>query len=105
LEYIKPESDFQDVSEIVFSKTEREQLIDKSKIVSKIGFYHFWTAKEAYLKLIGTGLSIEPIEVSLHCESDKPISCSLSDYPDAKLEFIKLPVDKLVCCLSTYFSF
>ncbi|MFT5134575.1 MAG: 4'-phosphopantetheinyl transferase [Gammaproteobacteria bacterium] len=101
VEFIKPSFDFLNVTETVFSKNEIKLLRYKSRTEQQKAFYQFWTAKEAYLKLLGTGLMIEPIHVSLNFEFGIPVSCSLKHYPDSSLTYIKLPINDLICCLST----
>ena len=62
-------------------------------------FLYFWTAKEAYLKLLGTGLSLEPKKVSLQLGSKFPVGCESKGYSEGKLTYLELHDDSAICCL------
>lgn len=62
-------------------------------------FLYFWTAKEAYLKLLGTGLSLEPKKVSLQLGSKFPVGCETKGYSAGKLTYLDLHDDSAICCL------
>ena len=67
LEEIRPESATLDIAERFFSARENDQLRNLSRPEQVEAFFNCWTRKEAYLKAIGFGLSIDPkdCEVSL----------------------------------------
>jgi 4'-phosphopantetheinyl transferase len=62
-------------------------------------FLYFWTAKEAYLKLLGTGLSLEPNKVSLQLGSRFPVGCESKGYSEGKLTYLDLNDESAICCL------
>jgi 4'-phosphopantetheinyl transferase len=57
IEIVKPISDYMQISERYFSKSEIEQLKSLSEKDRLEGFYSCWTGKEAVIKLLGKGLS------------------------------------------------
>lgn len=62
-------------------------------------FLYFWTAKEAYLKLLGTGLSLEPKKVALEMGSKFPVACGSKGYSEGKLTYLDLHDNGAICCL------
>lgn len=73
---------------------ERTRAEDRERL-----FFHFWTAKEAYLKLLGTGLSLEPRKVSLQLGSNFPVGCETKGYSEGTLTYLDLHDDSAICCL------
>ena len=67
IEEIRAESATLDIAARFFTERENEQLRDLSGPEQVEAFFNCWTRKEAYLKAIGFGLSIDPkeCEVSL----------------------------------------
>jgi 4'-phosphopantetheinyl transferase len=58
LEFMKPMSDLEQISERFFSVPEREVLRNLPSEQKPEGFFNCWTRKEAYLKAVGEGLAV-----------------------------------------------
>lgn len=62
----------------VLAETERAVLLRRPPSERWIAFLRLWTAKEAYLKALGTGLTRDPAAVAVACHG--PDGFALSDY-------------------------
>lgn len=70
LEYLRNLKDLENLARRFFSATEAQQILNLSGEAQKQAFLRIWTAKEAYLKATGEGLSglLESVEISLQQE-------------------------------------
>ncbi|WP_107670767.1 4'-phosphopantetheinyl transferase superfamily protein [Cyanothece sp. BG0011] len=66
IEYIRPMSEAENLARRFFSQAEFEQISLLSSQEKEREFFKLWTAKEAYLKAIGKGISggLEKVEIS-----------------------------------------
>ena len=85
IEEIRPESATLEVAARFFTERENEELRSLSGREQMEAFFNCWTRKEAYLKAIGFGLSIDPKD----CE----VSLLPTALPDL-LKLAELPRDK-----------
>lgn len=60
VEYTRADIDMDSVSRACFTAHENQQLDKSSSDVRRGTFYQIWTRKEALLKLLGLGLSVDP---------------------------------------------
>jgi 4'-phosphopantetheinyl transferase len=67
LEHIRDDFDRERIAAHAFSAEEREALMTLSASQRRVGFFHCWTQKEAYIKATGEGLSrpLDGFDVSL----------------------------------------
>jgi 4'-phosphopantetheinyl transferase len=72
IEQIRPESATLDVAARFFTHRENEDLKSLSDRIQIEGFFNCWTRKEAYLKALGCGLSIDPREVEVTLKPHEP---------------------------------
>ncbi len=100
LEFIDRKVDVLQLAPTVFIASEVKRLEKADEEKAKHLFFQFWTAKEAYLKMLGTGLSLSPKKLQLRFENNKPVSCSSKGYPSAKLTYIELPDMTGICCVA-----
>jgi len=100
LEFVDRKVEVVQLGKTVFTSNEMNRLEKADKEQAKHLFFQFWTAKEAYLKMLGTGLSLSPKKLELNFASDRPISCSSKGYPSANLSYISLPDSKAICCVA-----
>ena len=56
-------TDIDAVSKKVFTNNEREKIPSKKTIDKKVVFFRLWTAKEAFLKNTGHGLTLDPKKI------------------------------------------
>lgn len=81
LEHIVPLPDLLDLAGTVFTPREFAELPRQGDGQLE-SFYRLWTCKEAYLKAIGTGLSVEPSRVEISVED--PAHPMLRSAPDPR---------------------
>ncbi len=67
LEYLRDNVDYQSIARRFFCETEFELIANCISEQQQQRFYQLWTAKEAYLKAIGTGLGggLETLEIKI----------------------------------------
>ncbi|MDJ0508106.1 MAG: 4'-phosphopantetheinyl transferase superfamily protein [Crocosphaera sp.] len=67
IEYLRPMKEAEKLAERFFSSKEFEAIKSLSTEKKEKAFFQLWTAKEAYLKAIGKGISggLEQVEISL----------------------------------------
>jgi 4'-phosphopantetheinyl transferase len=72
VERLRPERDLEGVARYSFSAREQRDLASLTGPAWTAGFYHCWTQKEAFIKLVGAGLSfpLDGFDVQVH--ADKP---------------------------------
>lgn len=81
LEALNPRPDLDALARHILTHAEHAHYLTLAEDQRLEAFYKFWTAKESYLKALGTGLQIEPTEVSLalpnlntaHCEGNEQL--------------------------------
>ncbi len=100
LEFVDRKVEELQLARTVFTASEVKRLENTDEEEAKHLFFQLWTAKEAYLKVLGTGLSLSPKKLELRFENNKPISCSSNGYPSAELTYIKLPDITGICCVA-----
>jgi 4'-phosphopantetheinyl transferase len=65
IEYNHRTTDWQGISQRFFTTSEQEALFSLSIEQQERAFFDLWTRKEAYMKVLGTGLFLSPTEFSL----------------------------------------
>ena len=100
IEFIDRKIDFLEIGRTVFTENEMLHIQNAQEKERGQLFFNFWTAKEAYLKMLGVGMSLDPKKVSLEIIDGRPISSSADGYPTAKLTFIDLQHKGAICCIS-----
>lgn len=63
IERLEPQANLENLAQRILSNKEILVFTNLSNSKKLAAFYQFWTAKEAYLKAIGTGFQIEPQKV------------------------------------------
>ncbi|MGL6344173.1 MAG: 4'-phosphopantetheinyl transferase family protein [Waterburya sp.] len=72
LEYLREMENIIKLAKRFFTHREFQLIADLTGREQQIAFYQLWTAKEAYLKAIGTGLSSSLTEVELSLDGANP---------------------------------
>lgn len=100
VEFMERKTDVLDLARAVFVASENEVLFDAPLNVQRRMFFDFWTAKEAYMKLIGTGLSLPPKSIELKLVDDMPIGVVEPKIPNTKLTTLSTPDARFTCTLA-----
>ncbi|MDJ0660069.1 MAG: 4'-phosphopantetheinyl transferase superfamily protein [Crocosphaera sp.] len=89
VEYIRPMLEADNLAKRFFSEKEFEYIRELSPEEKDKGFFRLWTAKEAYLKAIGQGISggLDKVEISID-EPIRFIKLSESDHINYKLFYL-----------------
>ena len=65
IEHIDRKTDWKGICQRFFTEPEQKALFSLDKSQQEHAFYTLWTRKEAYMKVLGTGLSLSPTEFTL----------------------------------------
>ncbi|MCU7836775.1 MAG: 4'-phosphopantetheinyl transferase superfamily protein [gamma proteobacterium symbiont of Taylorina sp.] len=87
IESIDRKTDWQGIVKRFFTVQEQRALFALEKEEQRQAFYELWTRKEAYMKVLGTGLSLSPTEFTLSVPPEKP---ALIDHHCEKYQTEKL---------------
>jgi 4'-phosphopantetheinyl transferase len=83
VEYVNPAFLFQHVAEFVLCKAEQQTLACIPPHQQQAKFFEYWTAKEALLKLLGTGLRRDP--TTLHMAHNEAGGIRSARFPTIRL--------------------
>lgn len=72
IEYCQRKTDWQGIVKRFFTATEQKALFLLPEIQQREAFFQLWTRKEAYMKVLGTGLALAPTQFSLSVPPEKP---------------------------------
>ena len=72
VEYKDRKTDWQGVCQRFFTEPEQEILFSLTKEDQKSAFFQLWTRKEAYMKVLGSGLSLPPTGFTLTVPPQPP---------------------------------
>lgn len=102
VEHMHRKTDWQSISQRFFTKPEQQALFVLEKEHQKDAFFQLWTRKEAYMKVLGSGLSLPPTAFTLTVPPQPPelIQHHSTTIPATmSVEFIDI---ELPGCLSDY---
>lgn len=72
IECSERKTDWQGIVKRFFTEAEQKELFALPDSQQKAAFFELWTRKEAYMKVLGTGLSLAPTAFSLTVPPQKP---------------------------------
>ena len=72
IEYIDRKTDWQGICQRFFTEPEQQALFALDQAQQERSFFELWTRKEAYMKLLGTGLSLSPTKFTLTVPPQRP---------------------------------
>ncbi|MCU7800016.1 MAG: 4'-phosphopantetheinyl transferase superfamily protein [gamma proteobacterium symbiont of Lucinoma myriamae] len=96
IECSERKTDWQGIVQRFFTEYEQKVLFALPEYQQKAAFFELWTRKEAYMKVLGTGLSLAPTKFSLTVPPEKPalIKHHSTKYPaleQVEFKAIKMP--------------
>lgn len=91
VEHIDRKTDWKGICKRFFTEPEQQALFSlKTPEEQELAFYELWTRKEAYMKVLGTGLSLSPTEFTLTVPPEAPALVqhhAIKYQPEASIEF------------------
>ena len=72
IEHLDRKTDWQGIVKRFFTADEQQALFNLPEALQQQAFYELWTRKEAYMKVLGSGLSLSPTDFSLTVPPEKP---------------------------------
>ncbi len=97
LEFMDRKTDVMTLAPSVFVPNELNQLRNVEEKAQRQVFFAFWTAKEAYMKLTGAGLSLAPKSIELEIKQNRPCGVICPSIPKTRLAPVTTP-DALYEC-------
>jgi len=94
-------ADLDGLSRTCLVDEERRALQTLDRPARQMRFLAYWTAKEAWMKLTGEGLSRAPDTIALKLKDGVPVGYRRPRAPAAGLRFVDLGRPDAVCCLAT----
>ncbi|BDU21615.1 4'-phosphopantetheinyl transferase superfamily protein [Dyella sp. GSA-30] len=94
---------YAELAPIVLTSDERAALVRELPAQRGRAFFAYWTAKEAFMKLIGTGLSIDPSRIQVEWKKgyrQGRVRCCENPMPAASLFAVDVGADA-ICTLAT----
>ena len=96
IEYNNRKTDWKGICKRFFTVPEQQALFSLAAEQQEIAFFDLWTRKEAYMKVLGTGLSLSPTEFTLTVFPQKPAliqhhSTKIASLEDVEFTSIDLP--------------
>jgi len=93
IEYIDRKTEWAEICQRFYTEPEQQALFALAKEKQKSAFYQLWTRKEAYMKVLGSGLSLPPTGFTLTVPPQSPslIQHYSEKYqPSVQIEFIDI---------------
>ena len=93
IEYMDRKTDWEAICQRFFTDPEQQALFSLAKEKQKSAFYQLWTRKEAYMKVLGSGLSLPPTGFTLTVPPQSPALLqhhSEKYQPSKQIEFIDI---------------
>ncbi|MCF6281884.1 MAG: 4'-phosphopantetheinyl transferase superfamily protein [Candidatus Polarisedimenticolaceae bacterium] len=72
IEHMKRKTDWLSIGQRFFTKPEQQALFSLDEEDQKAAFFQLWTRKEAYMKVLGCGLSLAPTSFTLTVSPQPP---------------------------------
>ncbi|MEL6930245.1 MAG: 4'-phosphopantetheinyl transferase superfamily protein [Cyanobacteria bacterium J06600_6] len=88
LEYQRPMPDALKIARRFFAEREFQMLAESDREQQSLLFFQLWTAKEAYLKAVGTGLADSLARVEIACDRSNSLSLlAIQEQPEAVMNW------------------
>jgi len=104
IEFNERKTDWKNIVKRFFSISEQKALFLLPESEQRNAFFQLWTRKEAYMKVLGTGLALAPTQFSLTVPPEKPalIEHHSSQYP--ALEHVSFNTINMPETLNHYYA-
>lgn len=100
LEFIDRQVDIAGLAQSCFTPQEAAVLAALAAPEQAARFFAFWTAKEAFMKLSGQGMSLPPRAIALDLQDGHPVGYLHPETPAAQAIFLDLGQPAAICCLA-----
>ncbi len=102
IEFNERKTDWQGICKRFFNISEQKALFSLPDAQQANAFFDLWTRKEAYMKVLGTGLSLSPLDFTLSVFPDKPVLIGHHSTKFASLKEVEFRPVNLPESLSSY---
>ncbi len=102
IEFNDRKTDWEGICRRFFNTSEQEALFSLAKEQQANAFFDLWTRKEAYMKVLGMGLSLSPLDFTLSVFPEKPELIRHHSTRFSPLEHVDFCPVKLPNSLSSY---
>ncbi len=93
IEYMDRKTEWAEICQRFYTEPEKQALFALAKENQKSAFYQLWTRKEAYMKVLGSGLSLPPTGFTLTVPPQSPALIehhSKKYQPSVQIEFVDI---------------